>query len=404
MANPKAAAQARAVLAKNRADVLRISSEKGMRATQGMLADSARDLEKRIREAVGRGLGDDTFTQAQLRATLEQVKQVQRELNKKLRTQILSDGQTAAEAAAVNTAEYLRTADEAFRGVGVQPLALNEARMLDAAVQGSQSSILTRLASSGTPASRVGRHGELVEPHPAKDGILTRYGMETIGVFEETLQRGLIARKSFTEMREDITAQSPFLQGAPKYWAERIVRTEIMGAFNRGAFEATREADEELGDVVKILSANFDDRTASDSYAVHGQIRRPTEAFETWTGLMQHPPARTERPRGDDHAPDLVGDPGGARTAQPGRGGGALGGRASAAEAQEQGRAQAEGDAADPGEVDGADRAVRQADEATAPEGARARGARARGASAGARGRLIAGALSGWYLSNTRDD
>lgn len=292
MANPKAAAQARAVLAKNRADVLRISSEKGMRATQGMLADSARDLEKRIREAVGRGLGDDTFTQAQLRATLEQVKQVQRELNKKLRTQILSDGQTAAEAAAVNTAEYLRTADEAFRGVGVQPLALNEARMLDAAVQGSQSSILTRLASSGTPASRVGRHGELVEPHPAKDGILTRYGMETIGVFEETLQRGLIARKSFTEMREDITAQSPFLQGAPKYWAERIVRTEIMGAFNRGAFEATREADEELGDVVKILSANFDDRTASDSYAVHGQIRRPTEAFETWTGLMQHPPAR----------------------------------------------------------------------------------------------------------------
>lgn len=292
MANPKAAAQARAVLAKNRADVLRISSEKGLRATQGMLADSARDLEKRIREAVGRGLGDDTFTQAQLRATLEQVKQVQRELNKKLRAQILSDGQTAAEAAAVNTAEYLRTADEAFRGVGVQPLALNEARMLDAAVQGSQSSILTRLASSGTPASRVGRHGELVEPHPAKEGILTRYGMETIGVFEETLQRGLIARKSFSEMREDITAQSPFLQGAPKYWAERIVRTEIMGAFNRGAFEATREADEELGDVVKILAANFDDRTASDSYAVHGQIRRPTEAFETWTGLVQHPPAR----------------------------------------------------------------------------------------------------------------
>lgn len=292
MVNPKAAAQARATLAKNRADVLRISSEKGLRATQGMLADSARDLEKRIREAVGRGLGDDTFTQAQLRATLEQVKQVQRELNKKLRSQILSDGQTAAEAAAVNTAEYLRTADEAFRGVGVQPLALNEARMLDAAVQGSQSSILTRLASSGTPASRVGRHGELVEPHPAKEGILTRYGMETIGVFEETLQRGLIARKSFSEMREDITAQSPFLQGAPKYWAERIVRTEIMGAFNRGAFEATREADEELGDVVKILAANFDDRTASDSYAVHGQIRRPTEAFETWTGLVQHPPAR----------------------------------------------------------------------------------------------------------------
>jgi hypothetical protein len=292
MANAKAAERARAVLAKNRADVLRISSEKGLKSTRAMLAESQRDLEKRIREAVGRGLGDDTFTHAQLRATLEQVKQVQRDLNKKLAHQILSDGMSAAEQAATNTAEYLHEADKAFRGIGVQPLALNEARMIDAAVQGTQSSILSRLASSGEPASRVGRLGELVEPVPAKEGILARYGLNTISVFEKTLQRGLIARKSFSEMRDEITVRSPFLQGAPRSWAERIVRTELAGAFNRGAFEAMREADDELGDVVKILIAIFDNRTAADSYAVHGQIRRPTEAFETWTGLVQHPPAR----------------------------------------------------------------------------------------------------------------
>lgn len=30
----------------------------------------------------------------------------------------------------------------------------------------------------------------------------------------------------------------------------------------------------------------------SDSYAVHGQIRRPEQAFQAWTGLYQHPPNR----------------------------------------------------------------------------------------------------------------
>lgn len=289
---PKALERARAVLAKNRADALRISSEKGLTQTREMLAASQRDLEKRIAQAVGRGLGDDTFTHAQMRATLEQVKQVQRELNRKLKQQIVSDGTTAAETSALNTAEYMREADVAFRGIGTQPLALNEARMIDAAVQGTQSSILKRLASSGEPASKVGRLGELVEPHAAKVGILERYGMQSIGSFEEILQRGLVSKKSFSEMRAEITDASPFLQGAPRFWAERIVRTELLGAANRGSWEATREADDQLGDVVKILAASFDGRTNSDSYAVHGQIRRPTEAFETWTGMVQHPPAR----------------------------------------------------------------------------------------------------------------
>lgn len=65
-----------------------------------------------------------------------------------------------------------------------------------------------------------------------------------------------------------------------------------MGAYNRAGWEANREADDQLGDMVKILSATFDDRTGSDSFAVHGQIRRPDEAFESWFGLYQHPPNR----------------------------------------------------------------------------------------------------------------
>jgi hypothetical protein len=44
--------------------------------------------------------------------------------------------------------------------------------------------------------------------------------------------------------------------------------------------------------VTKILCATFDSRTGSDSFAVHGQIRRPDEAFAWWEGLYQHPPNR----------------------------------------------------------------------------------------------------------------
>jgi hypothetical protein len=149
--------------------------------------------------------------------------------------------------------------------------------MVDAAIQGTNASLLRRLVGEGAGA---------------KPGILARYGAATIESFEQQLQLGLVAKKSFAEMKAALIEQSPFLQGAPASWAERIVRTETMGAYNRGAWEATREADTELGDVVKILSAVFDDRTGSDSYAVHGQIRRPNEAFEWWDGLYQHPPNR----------------------------------------------------------------------------------------------------------------
>jgi len=147
--------------------------------------------------------------------------------------------------------------------------------------------VLRRLASSGTPAA-----GADAIPHPARAGILERYGLRTVGHFEEILQRGLIARAPWQDVVDEIASASPFLRGAPAFWAERIVRTETAGIYNRAGWEAIRSANEESGDFLKILSATFDDRTAADSYAVHGQIRRPDEPFESWYGLYHHPPNR----------------------------------------------------------------------------------------------------------------
>jgi hypothetical protein len=193
----------------------------------------------------------------------------------------------AAISASVATIDHLKRAERVYRGIS-QPLPIREASMMDAAVEGSRASALRRLLRAGYDPALT----EHPEEHHAKAGILQRYGMQTVKEFESILQRGLVTRASVPELRAQITAASPFLQGKPAFWAERIVRTETMSAYNRGSWEATREADEDLGDVFKILVATFDDRTASDSYAVHGQIRRPEEAFESWFGLYQHPPNR----------------------------------------------------------------------------------------------------------------
>lgn len=275
----------RDALAANRANAISYAQDVGVKRTRRLLEAAAEDLEKRL--AAMRPGTEQTFTAERARATLAQVRQVLLDLKPGMKKLLVDGAESASDRATQDTIDYLTAADEEFRGIGVQPLALDEALMFESAARGSNASILRRIASSGTSAP-----GAEAAEHVGKMGVLDRYGLGVIGHFEEVFRVGVVARKSFQEMQDAITAKSPFLQGAPASWAERIVRTELMGAYGRASWESAREADEQLGDMVKILSATFDDRTAADSYAVHGQIRRVEEAFATWYGLMQHPPAR----------------------------------------------------------------------------------------------------------------
>ena len=265
------------VLARNARAAARMATQVGPERARKVLERAEKDLKSRLAQAVA-GPGEGSFTHAQLQSTLAQVRATLRTVAQPgLRAAVVDTGTEAAEAAGGGAVEYLQAADGAFRGVGAQPLALDEAAMLDASVDGAQGSILRRLATG---------------PGPEKVGVLDRYGMNVIGNFEQELQAGLLSRLSLDGVRDRLIAKSPFLQGAPASWAERIARTETMGAYNRANYEANKEADEQLGDVVKILVATFDDRTGSDSIACHGQIRRPEEPFETWFGAMQYPPNR----------------------------------------------------------------------------------------------------------------
>lgn len=275
----------RDALAKNRRDAIDIASVVGGKRMRGHLEDAQKDLVARL-ERLAPGM-KGSFTERQMNSALLQVRHVLGGLAPGMRGTILETGLEAAADASNGVVEYLVKAEKAFRGVGVQALALDEASMMDAARFGAKASILRRIASSGEDVP--GAEGA---PHMAKKGVLDRYGMNVIGYFERSMRTAMIARKPWDSIKEDITSKSPFLQQAPGHWAERIVRTESASAYNTASLHASEDAEEQLGDMVKILSATFDDRTAADSYVVHGQIRRTNEPFDTWYGPMMAPPAR----------------------------------------------------------------------------------------------------------------
>ena len=271
--------RAKETLERSRRDALYYSEEVGPRRLRAVLERAAADLAQRIRFVDLKGAGPDSFTAVRLRATLAQVQHVLRTIVLSgVKEAIIETARDAAESAVENTARYLVDADRAYRGVGEEPLALDEARMLDAASRGSEASVLRRLG--GDPM------------HPAHEGILARYGMHTVAAFEEELRVGMIAGKSASEMRDAITKRSPFLQGKPAHWGERIVRTEVAGAHGRAALESASDAQEQLGDVCKILMSPRDDRTGADSIAIHGMVRRTGQPFASWNGAFDHPPDR----------------------------------------------------------------------------------------------------------------
>lgn len=287
---PKGVAGAREVLRANREQAYAFAKRAGEADTRKVLERAERDLRRRLREAEGLGgPGAESFTAAQMRATLAQVEAVSRDLAAGVGRTAYVHATKAAETGAENVVDYLEKADAAFRGIGTQPLALPEAAIVNKAVSGAQSTVLRRLMSGFDNAGNPLRGGKGMMQ---RAGVLARYGEAVVSAFEKELQTAFVARKSFDEVKASLIERSPFLAGMPRHWAERVVRTEVMGASNRAAWEATRAADDELGDLCKILSATFDNRTGADSYAVHGQIRRVDEPFEWWGGLFQHPPAR----------------------------------------------------------------------------------------------------------------
>lgn len=284
------------ILRINRLQALALADKIGQSEVKKILRQAAQDLSARINQNI-KTKPSSTTSIREMQATLAQLRDLITTVSRNIGRATVRTGKDAAEAGASALYDYMSAAQKIY-GTPSRPLAVREAFMLSRAVSGAESSVLRSLATREEEAQKQSEDpspdaGEKVPPKMMrKDGVLSRYSIETIGQFESILQRGILSGEQWADTRSKLVDESPFLQGAPAFWAERIIRTETMRAFNRSGWESIRAADDELGDMCKVLCATFDDRTGWDSYQVHGQIRMPDEAFEWADGFYQHPPNR----------------------------------------------------------------------------------------------------------------
>lgn len=199
---------------------------------------------------------------------------------------------------------------------------------------GARQSILdlAELESAFTGISRAPRLLEAMRFDPSRgrassvlrsmETSLDRYGASMIAEFEQRMALGFASGLSQREMVEMLTGHGgprgevslrARLEGDRvvrtmtatipeglftryRSWAWRIVRTEASNAYNSAKIEALSELQESIPELQKKILAHFDNRTASDSVAVHGQIRSISGAdrfFVDGAGrVYEHPPAR----------------------------------------------------------------------------------------------------------------
>ena len=264
-------------LSANRTAALDAASKLGGRKLAQVLKRAQLQLQQRLPSINPQA----EFTYAAQQQTLAQLRLVQRMLTVGVEQAVREQSHDAAVKGADAMLRYVVDAEKRFTGISTLGPRIEDAVQLDVAVAGADATVLRRVATD------PGYRGD-----PAQAGVMDRYGIAVVSRFESTMQQSLLTNQSWGDTRQALIADSDWLQQAPLYWAERVLRVETAGALNRSGYECMKQAEEELGPMLRILSAVFDDRTSSDSYAVHGQVRRMNEPFDTWQGACMVPPAR----------------------------------------------------------------------------------------------------------------
>lgn len=128
-----------------------------------------------------------------------------------------------------------------------------------------------------------------------------RYGDAMVRDMEEVIARGLLTNASQDEIARKLTSRWPDEPNKGdnagfrrrSYWGERIARTERANADSLASQAYMEQARAQVPDIKRKLVATFDDRTAWDSIAAHGQVRRLDEPFVDGKGrVYDRPPAR----------------------------------------------------------------------------------------------------------------
>lgn len=232
------------------------------RALARLLALAEADLRDRL-EAMGPG--DGSFTATDLEASLVQLRQVLGQVEPRMVEMLEANARRARELGCHSVTDVLEHFERQTRG-SIRPLAIRAALALE-------STLLEKYRSS-----------------------VERYGLQTIGKVRQELQKGVLVGETFREMRQRLTGErgkaGMLLEN--RGWAERIVRTEAMGAYAQGAqAEIVAQKHKRFPDLKRKLVETFDARTAPDSYTAHGEVRDVNEEFVDGKGRRYlTPPGR----------------------------------------------------------------------------------------------------------------
>lgn len=265
-------------------------------ALRELLGEADRRLARKL-QAEGRRFGalDARFTGAQALAYSAQIRLALDRVQARILGLTEQRAGFVLEHATSSTARLLAGLERRFTGVAITP----------------------RIAEADAIAGITRQTTALMLPRYATS--VDRYGSAMIGEFQRRIAVGLVGGMTQEEMIEELTGH-----GGPagevslrarvvggqvvrtqteqipeglfrryRSWAERIVRTETAAAYNEAKLRSLGAMQADMPDVRKKIVAIFDNRTAEDSVAVHGQVRKLDESFRDGAGRVYlRPPAR----------------------------------------------------------------------------------------------------------------
>lgn len=268
-----------------------------MRELLNDLRTAERILAARLRDQMTKyGSLDARFSGAQALALQQQLYQTVDYVQDRLRGRTMQQAETAITAGLDRTVTLMEGLERRFVGVAT-PLRLRQANELRGAQHQARG-----LWARDFPTS------------------VDRYGTKMLGEVEEIIRAGFVAGSSMDDVIAALTGhggptgkvsmsakvtpagvlrvvESDIPEGLfvrHKYWAERIVRTEMLRAYN-GARQVGLEHihDNNFPGMKRKILAVLDKRTAPDSLSVHGQIRGIKDPFADGAGrVYMYPPAR----------------------------------------------------------------------------------------------------------------
>jgi hypothetical protein len=250
--------EVKAVLGEHRKRLERLVDRRSLPGIRKMLDEANGELTRRLKARIRAGKGDE-FTAYQQRVALAQIRNSQAEIISRMHGEISDGTEEAAYEAVRGLVDDLGRLERHFRGAAT-PIPIEEASQFQGLVDGRRRSILRSTETS-----------------------LARYGTDVVDGVEKEMSKSLLMGETTGEAIERV---ADFVDGS-MWRAERIVRTEMAGAFNLTHRDAIEAAADEVEDLWMRWSEHvtdddeeaMDDRVGTDSVAMHGQVAKPGDLF-----------------------------------------------------------------------------------------------------------------------------